>query len=189
MTGPAARAAEYVSFVQPSDPRLDVAQTVYEFANGLDRRDWDRYRSIFVPAPRPITFDYSSYHGRSPSTMDADAWVAAVTPLFTGLDATQHTMSNPIVEVDDDGAVARCRVSMQAVHFLWRDDLVEHTGSDDPEFTIGGYYDDLLVADPTGPHGWLIEAVSLTVWWRRGNAAIMPLARDAGIVQLAAGDV
>ena len=160
-----------------SDPRLDVAQTVYEFAYGIDQRDWARYRSIFVPPPAELTFDYSSYHGRPSSSMTADAWVGAVTPLFEGLDATQHTMSNPIVEFDGPADRARCRVYMQAAHFLWRDDLAEATGSPDPEFTIGGFYEDRLVADPSGPHGWLIEAVTLTVWWRRGNEAIMQLAR------------
>lgn len=160
------------------DPRIDVAQTVYEFAYGIDRRDWARYRTIFVPPPGEIAFDYSSYHGRPASSMNVDAWLGSITPLFTGLDATQHTMSNPIVDID--GATASCRVYMQAAHFLWE--------SDEPEFTIGGYYDDHLVADPAGPHGWLIDAVTLTVWWRRGNEALMPAARERGMARLAAGD-
>jgi hypothetical protein len=157
------------------DPRIDVAETVYGFAYGIDRRDWDGYRDIFVASPAEITFDYESYHGRPASKMDVETWIAAVTPLFTGLDATQHSMSNPIVAIDD-GTAARCRVYMQAAHFLWRDDLEARTGSSDPEFTIGGYYDDHLVLDDAGR--WRIDAVSLTVWWRRGNEAIMALARD-----------
>jgi hypothetical protein len=107
--------------------------------------------------------------------MNVDQWVATITPLFDGLDATQHTMSNPVVEVD--GNSARCRVYMQATHFLWRDDLQAVTGSAEPEFTIGGYYDDHLVLDADG--SWRIDAVTLTVWWRRGNEAIMELARGA----------
>jgi hypothetical protein len=159
-----------------NDPRLDVAETVYRFAYGIDQRDWAGYRSIFVPPPDRIAFDYSSYHGRAPSSMDVDTWIGAVTPLFTGLDATQHSMSNPLVEIDGDAA--RCRVYMQAAHFLWRDDLAESTGSADPEFTIGGYYDDHLVRSDAGDgdHRWRIDAVRLTVWWRRGNEAIMKLA-------------
>jgi hypothetical protein len=154
------------------DPRIDIAETVYRFAYGIDQRDWDGYRSIFVTAPHPIDFDYSSYHGRAPTSMDVDTWIGALTPLFGGLDATQHTMSNPLVEID--GAEARCRVYMQAAHFLWRDDLEARTGSADPEFTIGGYYDDHLVRGDDAR--WRIDAVQLTVWWRRGNAAIMELA-------------
>ncbi|MFT6391589.1 MAG: hypothetical protein ACJA14_001101 [Ilumatobacter sp.] len=159
------------------DPRLDVAQTVYGFAYGIDRRDWGGYRSIFVAPPADIAFDYSSYSGRPASRMSVDAWIDVVTPLFSGLDATQHSMSNPIVEVD--GASARCRMYVQAAHFLWRDDLEEQTGSADPAFTIGGYYDDHLMLDDTGV--WRIDAVTLTVWWRRGNEAVMTLAREASM--------
>ncbi len=159
----------------PTDPRIDVTETVYRFAYGIDQRDWSGYRSIFVPPPAEIEFDYSSYHGRPASRTDVDTWIAGVTPLFSGLDATQHSMTNPIVEID--GATARCRVYMQAAHFLQRDDLEATTGSSGAEFTIGGYYDDHLVRSD---HGWLIDKVALTVWWRRGNEAIMELARTNG---------
>jgi SnoaL-like domain len=161
--------------VTTTDVRIDIAETVYRFAYGIDRRDWSGYRQIFVAPPADIRFDYESYHGRPATRMNVDEWVAAVTPLFDGLDATQHTMSNPIVEVD--GNSAHCRVYMQAAHFLWRDDLEAMTGSPEPEFTIGGYYDDHLVLEADG--SWRIDAVTLTVWWRRGNEAIMALARGA----------
>jgi hypothetical protein len=160
-----------------TDVRIDIAQTVHGFAYGIDQRDWDGYRGIFVPPPDVIEFDYESYHGRPATRMTVDDWIDAVTPLFTGLDATQHSMSNAIVDVGPDARSARCRVYMQAAHFLWRDDLEALTGSADPEFTIGGYYDDHLVLGPEGV--WRIDAVKLTVWWRRGNAAIMQLARSA----------
>ena len=155
------------------DPRIDVAEAVYRFAYGIDQRDWAGYRTVFVPPPRRIAFDYSSYNGRPASSMDVDTWVRSVRPLFEGLDATQHTMSNPLVEID--GGEARCRVYMQAAHFLWRDDLEDATGSSDPEFTIGGCYDDHLVRGGDDDR-WHVDAVRLTVWWRRGNEAIMKLA-------------
>lgn len=158
-----------------NDPRIDIAETVYRFAYGIDQRDWSGYRSIFVEPPAEIEFDYSSYNGRPASRLNVDAWIAGVTSLFTGLDATQHSMSNPVVEVE--GEAARCRVYMQAAHFLWRDDLEAVTGSADPEFTIGGYYDDHLVLVDGR---WRIDRVALTVWWRRGNDAIMEVARRNG---------
>ena len=49
------------------------------------------------------------------------------------------------------------------------------TDDPDPEFTIGGHYDDQLVRTP---EGWRIDAVTLTVTWRRGNADIMRRARE-----------
>jgi hypothetical protein len=59
---------------------------------------------------------------------------------------------------------------MQAAHFFHDDP--------NPEFVIGGYYDDqLIVVDGV----WKISSVQLTVWWRRGNPAIMGLARQRGL--------
>jgi hypothetical protein len=154
------------------DARIDIAQTVYGFAYGIDCRDWSGYRSIFVGPDVEIVFDYESYSGRPAARMTADQWLGAVTPLFEGLDATQHTMCNPIVEIEPDGRSARCRVYMQAAHFLFDDAVAE------PEFTIGGYYDDHLVLATEGDTtAWKIDAVKLTVWWRRGNESIMDIAR------------
>ena len=83
-------------------------------------------------------------------------------------------MTNPLVDVD--GNMARCRMYMQAVHVL--EDWPE------PEFTIGGYYDDRLVRTDAG---WRISAVTLTVWWRRGDEALMVEAARRGAVRLDIG--
>ena len=143
----------------------EITSRVYEYAYGIDLRDWDLYRSIFADE---VTVDFSSYQGGGGArTMAADDWVAGLVPLFTGLDATQHSMSNPLVDIDGD--IARCRMYMQAAHFLFDDP--------EPEFTIGGYYDDRLIRRDDG---WRVTAVTLTVWWRRGNEAIMAVARERG---------
>ena len=144
----------------------EITRRVYEYAYGIDSRDWVLYRSIFTDE---VTMDFSSYNGTGGAqVMSADDWVAGVQPLFTGLDATQHTMSNPLVDVDGDRA--RCRMYMQAVHVLHDDPA--------PEFTIAGFYDDQLVLTD---ERWRIDAVTLTVWWRRGNPDIMPIARRRGL--------
>ena len=141
-----------------------IIRPVYEYAYGIDTNDFELYRSIFTDE---VTMDFSSYDGSSgPKVLPADDWVAGLKPLFTGLDSTQHSMSNPLVDIDAEASHARCRMYMQAVHML--------DSEPDPEFTIGGYYDDLLARTPDG---WKIKAVTLTVWWRRGNPQIMELAR------------
>ena len=141
-----------------------IVRKVYEYAYGIDTRDWDLYRSVFADE---IRTDFSSYNGNDASQLAADDWVAGVQPLFTGLDATQHSMSNPLVDIAGDQA--RCRMYMQAAHFL--NDWPE------PEFTIGGYYDDELVL---GPDGWRISSVTLIVWWRRGDPELMAEAVNRG---------
>ena len=134
-----------------------ITRRLYEYAYGIDTRDWDLYRSIFTDE---IQTDFSSYHGNPGAPIAADEWVARLTTLFRGLDASQHSMSNPLVDVD--GNQARCRMYMQAAHIL--------TDWPDPQFTIGGYYDDQLVRTDAG---WKISSVTLTVWWRRGDPELM----------------
>lgn len=148
-----------------------VCDLKYRYATGIDTRDWALYRSIFSDT---VDIDFSSYSGRPAATMTADAWVGGVQPLFTGLAATQHSMTNPRVEVEGDQAILR--MYMQAEHILDHDDP---TGW----FTIGGYYTDRAVR--TGA-GWKLSAVTLTVFWRRGRFDIMEQAAARGSCRMTA---
>jgi hypothetical protein len=148
--------------------KLAVAETVYRYAIGIDTRDFTLYRSIFTPE---VAIDFTSYNDGEAAVMTADEWVRTVRPLFTGLAATQHSMTNPLAAVDGDRAT--CRMYMQAHHVYQADDPASW-------FTIGGYYDDTLVRCADGPAGWLLTGVTLTVLWRCGDPAIMVAARTAG---------
>ena len=144
----------------------EITNLRYRYALGLDSRDWDMYRSIFCDE---VVMDFTSYSGGDgPATMAADAWVAGLRPQFTGLSATQHVMTNPLLEVH--GGEAQLRMYMKAEHFLTEGDV-------QGEFAIGGYYDDKVIHTP---QGWKIAAVTLTVWWRRGDPRIMEAARQRG---------
>jgi hypothetical protein len=147
----------------------DIVRRRYEYALSIDTRDWELHRSIFTDV---IEMDFSTYSGQPGAAMLADDWVDGLKPLFGGLQATQHVMTNPMVEVDADSA--RLRMYMKAEHFLQND-------SGSSEFAIGGYYDDRLVRIDGG---WKIRAVTLNVFWTRGNRHIMELARAAGLEQL-----
>lgn len=148
--------------------KLAVSETIYRYAEGIDTRNFELYRSIFADE---LAIDFSSYSGAPGSTMTGDQWVAGVVPLFTGLAATQHSMTNPLPVVDGD--TATCRMYMQA-HHVFEPEVA------DSWFTIGGYYDDTLVRSDAGPAGWLLTGVTLTVLWRMGDPAIMVAARAAG---------
>ncbi len=150
--------------VRPED-LLELCDLRYRYALGIDTRDWPLHRSVFTDE---ITVDFSSYSGRPPARMSADQWVQGLQPLFTGLAASQHTMTNPRATVDGDRATLQ--MYMQAEHVL---DL------DDPDswFTLGGYYTDGMTRTPAG---WRIEAVTLTVLWRRGRPEIMEHAMRRG---------
>ena len=151
------------------DDFTEITRKRYEYALGIDTRDFDLLRSIFTDE---ITMDFQDYSGQPAQTLSADAWVAGVKVLFTGLDATQHVMTNPIVDIDSESAT--CRMYMKAEHFLANDE-----GSFD--YAIGGYYTDRLRKDGDR---WLIEAVTLKLFWQRGNRHIMQLAQNIGARRL-----
>lgn len=143
----------------------EITRRRYEYAQGIDTRDFALLRSIFTDE---ITMDFTDYGGTSPVTLDADLWVSTVESLILGLDSTQHVMTNPIVDVDGD--TATCRMYMKAEHFLQNSQ-----GSFD--YAIGGYYlDELVRIDGI----WKIRAVTLKLFWQRGNRNIMNLAQEIG---------
>ena len=154
-----------------AEDTLAVAETIYRYAEGIDTRNFALYRSIFADE---VAIDFSSYSGAPASTMTGDAWVAGVRPLFEGLAATQHSMSNPLPMVSGD--TATCRMYMQAHHVFDADDPASW-------FTIGGYYTDTLVR---AGGRWKITGVTLTVTWRAGDPAIMEAAPADGLAALAA---
>ena len=144
-----------------------ITRLRYEYALSLDTCNWPLHRSLYVD---DVEMDFTSYSGGSVLQCSADEWVQGLRPLFTGLTATQHVMTNPVVELDAGGQLARQRMYMSAAHFF-----AEADGQ--TEFTIGGYYDDQVVLTA---QGWRFRAVKLTVLWRRGDASAMTRARAAG---------
>ncbi len=67
-----------------TDDRLNVAETVYRYAYGVDTRDFASYRSLFGER---LTCDFTSFQGGEPMVMSADQWVAGVEALFSRLAA------------------------------------------------------------------------------------------------------
>jgi hypothetical protein len=146
-----------------------VCDTLYRFAAGIDQRDWRLYRSVFTDE---IELDYGSYRAENVGPTAADAWVDRARLLFTGLDASQHSLYNPRVSVDGD--TASCEIYVQAEHFL-------HNSEGDDWWSLGGWYSDRLVR---AGDGWKIRGKKLTVAWSRGNRGIMALAVVRGAERL-----
>jgi 3-phenylpropionate/cinnamic acid dioxygenase small subunit len=143
------------------EDRDAVCDTLYRFAEGLDLRDWDLYRSVFTDE---IEVDYGSHRPGSGGVMRADDWVARGRARLDPLDATQHSMSNPRVSVTGDTAV--CTMYIVAHHILRR-------GQFQASYVLGGRYVDRLVrAGDT----WQISAVTLQVRWSTGDPSVVGLA-------------
>ena len=150
-----------------AEDKLAVAECVYRYATGVDTRDWAMYRSLFTDE---VEIDFSSYDpGLPPVTVAADDFVAGMKPLFEGLAATQHMMSNPLVELEGDNA--QITMYVRAHHVF---------DPEDPEsyYTVGGYYRNRLARERGN---WKLVRVNLNVTWRLGHPEIMEAARAAGI--------
>ncbi|HEX4018673.1 MAG TPA: nuclear transport factor 2 family protein [Frankiaceae bacterium] len=146
--------------VSPED-FIAICDLCYSYAAGVDGHDWTLLRSIFTDR---VVFDFSSLTDRPAVELAADDWVAGIQPLFTGLAATQHSMTNPRIALDGESAgTGVLTMYMQAEHILDADDPTSY-------FTVGGYYTN-RVRRTDGR--WRIAEVKLTILWQRGRPDIL----------------
>jgi hypothetical protein len=141
--------------------RQQVQDTVLRFATAVDTLDMALYRSIFA---EEAEFDFSSFSGLPASIVAIDDWIAGIDGFLRGFDATQHLMSNFVIEVAGDAATVT--VQAQAEHAL------ANSGGDDT-VSLGGHYTFRLARRA---EGWKITACRLTARWHRGNRQLYALA-------------
>ncbi len=141
--------------------RAHITDHVLKYATGIDRHQWDLYRSIFADT---VLFDFSSWSGQPAAEMSADDWVAGVRATLEPFDATQHVLTNFAIEIEGDDATCTCY--MAAHHHLVEGDVREM-------HSIGGYYVHRLRRgnDPVDG-GWLIHATQLNVTWEMGDRGL-----------------
>lgn len=141
--------------------RCSIEETIYAFAAGLDRKDWDGLVTLFE---EDVTFDYSSHSGGKPTETTAKAWFRRLGSARPGYDLTQHALSNFRCRIDGDAA--EVEVYVRAEHFL------AAAGAND-QTSMGGTYDFALAR--RGDR-WRIRLCRLNVLWKTGNLAIYDLA-------------
>ena len=149
--------------LQQLKDKADIQDTILKYATGIDTCNWTLYRSIFADE---VAIDFSSYNGNPGTTMSGDDWAAGVQLMLPGFDATQHVLTNFVIDLDGDEAVAT--VYMKAEHFI-------ANSEGDNSHTLGGYYVHRLKR-----HGayWKIHATTLNVTWSRGNRDVYRLAAE-----------
>lgn len=144
-----------------TNDRAEIVDVTTRMAWFADRRDWDALLTVFADE---VDLDYTSLTGGEPARLAAADIVAGWRAGLGGLDATQHLVSNHLVDVDGDRAVATAQ--FQAVHVL-------ANPHGEPTWTLGGHYRFGLVRSDGG---WRIDAVTMTTTWATGNQQIMTLA-------------
>lgn len=143
--------------------RQKVQDIVIRYAAGIDKRDWEAYRSCFADE---VEIDFTSWIGGTPSVFPADRWVELVRRTLGGFTSTQHVSANQKVHIESNEAI--CVSDMQAEHFLPNDEM-EHI------YTIGGHYTNSLLRTSGG---WKIRKCKLTVTWTSGDRRLFSLASD-----------
>lgn len=139
-----------------------AAETLYRFAAAIDGRDWKLLETVFA---QELELDYSSHRAGNVGTFARADWVARARLRFETMKATQHTMSNPRVEIDGDGETALIKMYVEAWH------LADIQGVE-AWCTIGGEYTNRL---QRADDGWEITALRLNRRWAVGDPAVLDL--------------
>lgn len=122
--------------LQDLSDRIEIADLLTRYADAVDRRDWDRYRSVFTPDAR---IDYTSVGGVAGSVDEVCNWLAEALVMF---ESTQHMISNIEVELDGDTAA----VTAMVINPMKLPDGTVHG----TVWTTGGWYHHKLVRTPDG---------------------------------------
>ncbi|GAA2752385.1 nuclear transport factor 2 family protein [Kitasatospora cinereorecta] len=139
--------------------RLAITDVCTRMCWHTDKREWERLRSdVFA---EKVRVDYTILDGGAPAELGVGELIGAWRTLLSRLDSTQHLLTNHLVAVDRDTAVATA--DFQATHLL-----ANALGG--PLWTLGGHYRFALRRTPAG---WRIDGLTMTTAWADGNRQIM----------------
>lgn len=133
--------------------RAAVIDVTHRYCWALDTRSWTLLDEVFLP---DATAELAS-----PPLADRAAIVARVQRALLPLDATQHTVTNHMVEVAGDHAT--CTSYLHAQH-------VRAAAEGGSLYVVAGRYHDRLVRTA---EGWRIAHRRLEIVWTDGNIAVV----------------
>jgi len=109
------------------EDRLDIGDLLVRYATGIDRRDWDLFRTVFTEDCVSDYGDIGTWHGVEEIT-------SFMEQAHSAAGHTQHRITNQAVTATAEGATARSYV----------DSVVMGLDGADGVQAIG-FYDDVLV--------------------------------------------
>lgn len=133
---------------------VEIVRLLSLYAMSLDTLELDLLDAVF-------TAD-AQLRMTKGAPMDRAAYKAMCDVELAKLDATQHIVSNPLIDVAEDRRTATCRSYYQAQHA--RNDL------EPPLALMGGWVDDEL---ERRPEGWRITARTWASVWFDGNGEVL----------------
>ena len=140
--------------------RSAIADVCVRYATALDGRDWELLATCFTD---DVVTEYGGgrQEGFSAFERTTRRWL---TPAV----ASQHQISNVVVDLDGDTARSRCLVRADHVH----EDLPGRN-----LVFVGRYHDTLARTDA----GWRIAQRRFDIWWTQGDPDVLgyrPRSRD-----------
>jgi 3-phenylpropionate/cinnamic acid dioxygenase small subunit len=121
--------------------RQDISDLLIRYATGIDRRDWDLFRTVFTP-------DCQLDYGQIGSWDGVEAVTAFMDVAHAGAGHLLHRITNQVIDLDGDRATARSYVD------VWVMAADNASG-----VNASGFYDDEIVR--TGD-GWRIARRKFT---------------------------
>lgn len=134
----------------------NIQTTILKYATAADLRDWQLYKSILADQ---IDIDFSSFLNGPVATITSDQLLEQVKGLIPGFDATQHQLTNFVININEACDEADAVAYMQAEHFI-------NVENRDLFHTVGGYYAYKLKCED---NNWKIHSLKLVVTWSRGD--------------------
>ena len=122
--------------LQEISDRIEIQDLLIRYTVAIDEKDWEKLDTCFLPDAK---VDYTTSGGIKGEYPEVRAWLAKALAPFT---MSQHLISNSTVELDGDRAKTRTMVYNPMG--VPRKDGSLHI------FTVGAYYDDVLVRTPEG---------------------------------------
>ena len=164
------------SHLHSHDVHAAIARLTFDYARGIDDRDWSTFRSVFTDR---CEVDFHSWSGAPATTMDSDVWVQAVRSVTGAFDATQHLMTNLRIGpagVPGDAAAVIGINEVQAQHWFDGDTMATFDRPAEPSScTLGGVFTNRYVQTEGG---WRMAACRFTLRWRTGDETLFALARQ-----------
>jgi hypothetical protein len=141
-----------------------VTDALARFVLAIDDHDWD---GVTAALAETVRRDYTSLFGGEADEISGPALAAEWRGVLTGLDAHQHLLGPPVVDVAGDEARA-------AVHVVGTHVADGHPGS---PWVVGGTYRFVLRRLEAR---WRIVAITLDTRWQTGDSAVLQRAAMRG---------
>jgi 3-phenylpropionate/cinnamic acid dioxygenase small subunit len=121
--------------------RQDISDLLIRYATGIDRRDWDLFRTVFTP-------DCQADYGQIGVWDGVEAITEFMDVVHAELGYLMHRISNIVIDLQGDTAVTRCYVDAWIM-------LADNASG----VNARGFYDDEIVRTDAG---WRIARRTFT---------------------------